>query len=98
MTIWLTKTGESIEFKDLTDQHLLNIKKHLEKKEATESSMYFAVKLEVFVRQHASTYPFINELVDLLRDYVHAATSEASYEWDPHQYILEDLNGLGQEW
>lgn len=98
MTTWITKTEEHIEFRDLTDQHLHNIKKHLETKEATESSMYMAVKLECFIRLHASTYPFISELVDLLRDYVHAATSEASFEWDPHQYILEDLNGLGQEW
>lgn len=46
--LWKTKAGELIELKDLSDEHLLNIIKHLENKKAEKEEQLEAL----------SSYPY----------------------------------------
>ena len=94
MTTWTNKAGEEVELKDVSIEYLQNIKNFLEKKEAVGSSMYAAVKLEFFVRQHAGSHPFLRELVDLLLDFIQPVDRMITYEDE----VRNELNGLGQEW
>jgi len=96
MTTWTTKDGVKHELKNLTDVHLHNIRRHLDKKGQEESAIYHAIALEQFIRWHSPTAPHLRELVELLKNYVRARVEGEPYQDD--DYLSNELNGLGQEW